>query len=88
MYQGQLPEFNDTYLTNFFEEKDLACKEYHVVANGLDHYLNTDVVLEHVALTQGQERAKIKSILRQIDFHNGDVHHFLEHLATAIAHQY
>ena len=35
--------------------------------------------------TSGEERLKVENILRQIDFANGDVHHFLQHLAGAMA---
>lgn len=38
-----------------------------------------DVITNH---TPDHEQKKILDIIFQIDFKNGDVHHFLEHLAT------
>jgi len=78
-----------SYLYTFFEEKDLPEKNFKVVDNrGVTHFIPNTVVIEHIAQTSSSERRKIEDVIRKIDFKNGDVNHFLEHLAGAIAEQY
>lgn len=43
------------------------------------------IVLDHIKATSEQERQQIKTILVKIDFANGDVLHFIKHLAGALA---
>jgi len=75
-------------LVTFFAEKDFETRVYEVEANGTFHIMNTEVVIEAILRTQGQERQQIAGILQQLDFRNGDFHHFFKHLATGLAHQY
>lgn len=68
-------------LNTFFKEKDLENVTF-TVDNGDDfHILDTESMIKIVKSTKGTEREKIKNILRKIDFNNGDVNHFLNHLA-------
>ena len=77
------------YLKTFFAEKDLDDRLYEVEApNGDVHFISTEIVIEHIFVASNQEQTKIADIIRKIDFHNGDVHHFLTHLATALAANY
>ena len=70
----------------FFSEKDLENRVYEVAApGGTMNLIQTDMVIAKIKTTQGEEAKKIEAILRQIDFKNGDVHHFLAHLAQAMA---
>lgn len=69
----------------FFEEKDLDIQVYEIEMNGWTHIITTDVVIDKILSTKGDERAKISNILLQLDVCNGDIHHFFRHLATAIA---
>ena len=74
------------YLKTFFAEKGLNDRLYEVEApNGDVHFITTDIVIEHIFAASSDEQTKIAAIIRKIDFHNGDVHHFLTHLATALA---
>ena len=75
-------------LQTFFAEKDFEIRTYEVEANGMAHIVTTDVVIERILNTQGQERQQVTGILQQLDFRNGDFHHFFKHLATALAHQF
>jgi hypothetical protein len=78
-----------TYLNTFFSEKDIPIKSFRVKdSKGLEHIIDNDVVVEAIAQTSGQERKKIEDTLRKIDFANGDVNRFLEHLAKGLAEQY
>jgi hypothetical protein len=56
--------------------------------NGVEHMIPNAVVVEFIAQASGGEKAKIEDTLRKIDFKNGDVNHYLEFLAGAIAKLY
>ena len=55
---------------------------------GDSHIITTDVVIEAILRSQGREREQIITTLQQLDFRNGDFHHFFKHLATGLAAQY
>ena len=75
-----------TFFETFFSEKDLTDEVYTVTsANGTPNIIPSSVVIEAVKRTKGEEAQKIETILRKIDFLNGNVHHFLQHLAQAMA---
>ena len=74
------------FLSTFFAEKDLAERTYEVeAADGTLNLVPTSSVIERILTTRGQERRQIETILRTLDIRNGDVHHFLQHLAQAMA---
>jgi hypothetical protein len=74
------------FITTFFNEKQLDERTYEVPGpGGTLNMIDSDVVIDHIKLTRGEERKQIEGILRRIDFMNGDVHHFLRHLAQALA---
>ena len=74
------------FFETFFSEKDLTDEVYTVTsANGTPNIIPSTVVIEAVKRTKGEEAQKIETILRKIDFLNGNVHHFLQHLAQAMA---
>jgi hypothetical protein len=77
-------------LSTFFAEKDFEIRTYEVTSptTGDSHIITTDVVIERILNTQGQERQQVTGILQQLDFRNGDFHHFFKHLATALAANY
>jgi len=77
------------YLYDFFSEKRLPYRVFEKEdRNGVTHFIPNEVVIETIALTRGGERRSIEDTIRKIDFKNGDVNHFLDHLAGAIADQY
>jgi len=76
------------FINTFLAEKDFEIRTYEVEANGQFHIITTDVVIEAILRTQGQERQGVENILRQLDFRAGDFHNFFKHLATGLAHQY
>ena len=74
------------FFETFFSEKDLTDEVYTVTSeNGTPNIIPSSVVIEAVKRTRGEEAQKIETILRKIDFLNGNVHHFLQHLAQAMA---
>jgi hypothetical protein len=80
---------NATYLSTFFAEKDLGEQTYEATApDGTLHLIPTGCVIEAIMRAPEGEQAQIVGVLRQIDFKNGNVHHFLNHLAGALAARY
>lgn len=71
-------------LKYFFEEKQLEHRTFAVEHNGTVHMIESDflqdVIVNH---TPAHEQEQIRAIIAQIDFRNGDVNHFLEHLAVS-----
>jgi hypothetical protein len=78
-----------SYLNCFLSEKDIPEQVFDITdSTGTAHSIPNGVVVEHMAQCGGGELASIEDILRQIDFHNGDVNHFFQHLATGLAEQF
>jgi len=76
----------DTFFNRFFDEKNLENRIYEVAApQGTMNFIETDIVIAKIKTTQGEEAQKIETVLRKIDFANGNVHHFLNHIAQAMA---
>lgn len=69
------------WLKTFFEEKSLENRIYEVRIDGEVHLIETNFVIELISNAPESERVSIRHVLAQIDMHNGDVHHFLKHLA-------
>ena len=76
----------NNFFTTFFNEKNLDFRYYSVEsANGTTNLIHSSNVIEAIKHTKGQEAVKIKDMLIKIDFFNGDVHNYLQHLAQALA---
>lgn len=74
------------YLKMFFAEKDIDQDEGFVIEgpSGPNH-MTYGVVIEHITIAPKEEQKAIGDMIRRIDFKNGDVKHYLRHLAQAIA---
>ena len=76
----------NTFFNRYFNEKQLDNQVYEIATpNGTMNLIETDMVITKIKTTQGEEAKKIEAIIRQIDCLNGDLHHFLKHLAQAMA---
>ena len=76
----------NTFFNRYFNEKDLDNQVYEIITpNGTMNLIETDMVIAKIKTTQGEEAKKIEAIIRKIDCLNGDIHHFLRHLAQAMA---
>ena len=76
----------NTFFNRIFDEKNLENRIYEVAApQGTMNFIETDMVIAKIKTTQGEEAQKIETVLRKIDFANGNVHHFLNHIAQAMA---
>lgn len=78
-----------TWLDTFVSEKGLDVD--HVFEIKTDDFWETHFITLEIVLWQAKENAsaaeqkQIKDIIVQIDFRNGDVMHFFNHLATGLA---
>lgn len=74
------------YVKTLIEEKGLDLEHtFEVEGDSGMNFIPLSVVVEHIAIAPKHEQSKIRNILTQIDFKNGDVMHFFNHLAGAIA---
>lgn len=77
------------YLKTFFEEKNLPYVRWEIEdTDGVIHLLDNEVVIEHIWTCNDKAMTEIANVIRKIDFADGDVNHFLEHLANAIVANY
>jgi len=75
----------NNFFTTFFNEKNLDFQYYTVNSpNGTPNIIPSTVVIDAIKHTKGQEAAKIKDMLIKIDFFNGNIHNYLQHLAQAL----
>lgn len=74
------------WLDTFLEEKGIQLDQPITVEgkSGPNHMIVQNVV-DAIKATNEAERNGIKTMLVKIDFRNGDVMHFIKHLAQAIA---
>ena len=77
------------YLETFFREKDITYKMYEVEDDGPmgNHLIDSEMVIDLILHAPEGEQATVAHTLRQIDFRNGDVHHYLEFLAGCFVKQ-
>ncbi len=69
------------YLERFFEEKEIEYKQFEIKQGDLKHIISTEQVIRLIKQSSREEKNKIVNVLRKIDFKNGKVENFLEHLA-------
>jgi len=74
------------YLENLLSEKKLDINHtFEVDGESGVNLIPLGVVIEHILITTEKEKSDIQKMLVKIDFHNGDVMHFFNHLSKAIA---
>lgn len=83
--QAIAPKLPTPFLRDFFAEKEIPEKTFEVEGDFGVNFISNAVVVEHMAGVSADEAEQIEGVLRKIDFHNGDVNHFLAHLAKALA---
>lgn len=75
----------ETWLKTFASEKGLDLSEY---VDGMDCQLQVGDVLSAMLSAPISEQLTIKMTLTKIDFANGDVMHYIKHLAKALDSSY
>lgn len=73
------------WFTTFLEEKNLSHQEWTIPgADGVDNFIDSDVVIEAIQNCSSLEQKKIKDMIVKIDFANGDVNDYFKHLAKGL----
>ena len=75
------------YLNNLISEKANLSMDTPIELEGASgtNFMSVGVIVEHILIAPKSEQEAIKNILVKIDFNNGDILHFFNHLAKAIA---
>ncbi len=74
------------YLRTFFNEKNLTSQVYEVTAKGgTANLFCTEDVMDALLGASDSVQSKAASIIRTIDFANGDIHNFLRYCAEGMA---
>ena len=73
------------WFETFLDEKNLPAKTWEITdSTGGWNMIDSEVVIEAIKSCGAGEQAQIKNTIVKIDFHNGDVNHFFEHLAKGL----
>ena len=76
----------ENWIETFIEEKNINLDDiFEVEGESGTNIMSYGVIVEHILIAPVQEQEKIKNVLVQIDFKNGDPLHFFRHLGQAIA---
>lgn len=79
----------EIWFDTFIEEKNLPVASWELEGpDGMTHWIDSDVVIEYIRIAPPKEQFQIKDVIVKIDFMNGDINHFFNHLAKAIVAQY
>lgn len=74
----------ERWIRLFFEEKGIDLHHMITVEHeGNTHILSLDFIIEACIVASKQEQRQIKDTIVKIDFMNGNVLHFMDHLANA-----
>lgn len=71
-------------LETFFEEKQVPYTEWEIEHNGTTHFIDSDVVIEAILSTKGNERTKVAGTLFALDIKNASIVDYLHFLAKAM----
>ena len=75
-----------TWLNTFISEKEIDVEQIIEVEGSAGmNMIPVDCVLETIKNAPVHEQKEIKNIFVKIDFANGDILHFIKHLAGAMA---
>ena len=74
------------WLDTFISEKGIDLEDsFEIDLENSFNIFTYGVIVEHIKIAPASEQRKIKDVIVQIDFKNGDVRHFFRHLAKALA---
>lgn len=65
------------------EEKGIITQSFEIEVDGLKHIMNVDQIIQLIEVAPEHEQRQIKNTFSQIDFHNGDLMHYIKFLAEA-----
>lgn len=68
-------------LNKFFQEKDLPFTVWEIAHDDQIHIIDSDLVIDMILQTKGNERLKIAGTLFSLDFKNASILDYLHYLA-------
>lgn len=71
-------------LETFFEEKQIPYTEWVIEHDGVNNFIDSEVVIEAILKTSGPERSRIAGTLFALDLNNANVVDYLHFLAKAM----
>lgn len=74
---------NKTFFRTMIEEKELDNEVLHVNTHGNLHFIEMPVLINAMENSSPEEQEFIEKTMRAIDFQNGDMMHFINHLAKS-----
>lgn len=73
------------YIKRFFDEKEIPYQMFEFVDEyGNNHLIDNEAVIESIKDAHPGYQTPIANQLLKIDFHNGDVNHFLKYVAKGM----
>lgn len=76
----------NSFFRTMIEEKDLLHTTIEIEdKSGTMHFMTVENVIEAIEQASESEQYAIEQKFRHIDFHNGDLLHFIKHLGLALA---
>ncbi|KFN13744.1 hypothetical protein [Bacillus pseudomycoides] len=70
-----------SFYRTMLEEKNLMNEEFTVNFNDVTHIFNVERMVTLIEQTTEEEQVQIKKVFSYLDFHNGDLMHYLTFLA-------
>lgn len=71
-------------LRTFFKEKEIPYTEWKIEHNGINHFIDSEVVIEAILTTKGIERKRIALTLSILDFKNASILDYLKTIAESL----
>lgn len=76
----------NSFFRTMVEEKEMLHTSIEIEdKSGTMHFMTVENVIEAIEQTSESEQYAIEQKFRHIDFHNGDLLHFIKHLGLALA---
>lgn len=74
-------DVNKSFYRTMLEEKKLMNKTFMVKVDGVTHIFNVERMVTVIEQASEEEQVQIKKVFSYLDFHNGDLMHYLNFLA-------
>ncbi len=71
------------YIQTFFKEKEIPATSFTITTSKNTHIVDSLVIIEFLKQCPREWEPRVEEILRNIDFHNGNILDFLQHMAKA-----
>ncbi len=85
----KVSEENDMFdLNQFFIEKEIPLTRWEIEYHGETHFIDSEVVIEAILASRGNERRKISGTIFSLNFRNASIVDYLKFLAECMVQNY